>query len=164
MMQEVQPLKAVAIDPGGRVVYVDIQPGEAEGEPLLRAKLHALRERLLSVQPSLRVLERLQPINRGRILVEIEDEGALESFRVWFLTTVGSRSVGAPLRRLLAPLSDSKIRSSTCVGAEKMAVFAVFSGSGAGAPAGVWGGSPSGVRGGAPRRKFWRFCPQNVSL
>ena len=93
-------LPAVAIDSDGRTVYVDLQPRDTE--EAFVARLGALRERLVAVQPSARILERLTPINRGRLLVEIEDEAALSRFAAWLKLAIEYRS--ASLGPLLAPL------------------------------------------------------------
>ena len=79
-------LPAVAIDSDGRTVYVDLQPRDTE--EAFVARLGALRERLVAVQPSARILERLTPINRGRLLVEIEDEAALSRFAAWLRAAI----------------------------------------------------------------------------
>ena len=89
-------LGAVERDREGRIVYVDLQPSSS-GEDAL----DALRSRLLSVQPTRRVLDRLTPINRGRLLVEIEDAMALDLFRAWLLSAVVRVEA---LRSLLTPL------------------------------------------------------------
>ena len=90
------PLGAVERDQEGRIVYVDLQPSSLGDD-----SLNALRSRLLSVQPTRRVLDRLTPINRGRLLVEIEDAMALDLFRVWLLSAVVRVEA---FRSLLTPL------------------------------------------------------------
>ena len=77
------PLGAVERDREGRIVYVDLRPSSLGDDGL-----NALRSRLLSVQPTRRVLDRLTPINRGRLLVEIEDAMALDLFRAWLLSAM----------------------------------------------------------------------------
>lgn len=90
------PLGTVERDREGRIVYVDLQPRPSGGDGL-----DALRSRLLSVRPTRRVLDRLTPINRGRLLVEIEDAMALDLFRVWLLRAMGEVEA---LGLLLTPL------------------------------------------------------------
>lgn len=89
-------LPAVVMDDGdGHLVYANLEP-ESED-----ASLVALRRRLLELQPTERVLERLSPINRGRILVEITDAAALNLFRAW----LDAAMVASPaLRRMLERL------------------------------------------------------------
>ena len=92
-------LPSVATDELGRAVYVDLQT-LAKGE-----LFEALLARLLENQPTERALARLTPINRGRILVEIEDEATLAAFSAWLRAAVATESmVGSALRRFLEPL------------------------------------------------------------
>ena len=99
----VRALEAVELDVEGRVVYVDLRPRrEGDEQEAPSATLSALQESLTAITPPTRTLERLSPINRGRRLVEIEDVGTLELFRLWLLATLESRPV--ELRSLLAPL------------------------------------------------------------
>ena len=93
-------LSAVEVDGAGTVVYVDLQ---ARGEDL---PLQALRARLSTVKPTIHALERLPLINRSRVLVEVEDQIALELFRSWLLTAASNSEVGEGLKRLLQPLGN----------------------------------------------------------
>ena len=88
-------LAAVETDAEGRVVYADLRAaGRGERFAALLASLRASR-------PTERVLERLTPINRGRLLVEVVDEASLACFGAWLReSTTGS----ATLQELLAPL------------------------------------------------------------
>lgn len=78
-------------------MYVDLRPRDAENE----LALNVLRSRLLGMQPTQRVLDRLTPINGGRVLVEIDDTMALGLFRGWLLSAMARIEA---LRMLLAPL------------------------------------------------------------
>ena len=62
------PLGLVERDQEGKIVYVDLQPQSSVDDGL-----DVLRSRLLTIQPKRQILDRLLPINRGRLLVEIED-------------------------------------------------------------------------------------------
>jgi len=73
-------------------------------EPEHGERLKALLASLLASQPSERVLDRLTPINRGRLLVEIDDEATLACFTAWLRAAATSESTGPALRRLLEPL------------------------------------------------------------
>ena len=96
---EALPLSPVERDGEGRVVYVDLQSEDEADELLL-----ALRERLAALQPPLRLLERQTPINRGRVLVELEDSVAVHRLQSWLRTLIPN---GPPaLRQLIAPLGD----------------------------------------------------------
>ena len=79
-------------------MYVDLTGRTIDTE------LEALRERLRSSPPSPRLLERLTPINRGRILVEIEDVVTLRFFAKWLRSRVAANDA---LRRLLQPLGPN---------------------------------------------------------
>jgi len=95
-------LGSVERDAAGRIVYIDLQPRLDAAE--LQVKLAALRQRLLVVQPPVRILERLQPINRGRLLSEINDATALNLFGTWVGAAVAETDTGAVLRSFLEPL------------------------------------------------------------
>ena len=88
-------LAAMEVDGDGRLTYASLEPEQED------ALLSALRSRLSYVQPTTHVLERLTPINRGRILVEITDAIALNLFCSWLLAAMVASS---PLRRMLEPL------------------------------------------------------------
>ena len=89
------PLGLVERDQEGKIVYVDLQPPSSDDG------LDVLRSRLLTVQPTRQILDRLLPINRGRLLVEIEDVEALNLFRRWLLSAMVRVEA---LRWLLTPL------------------------------------------------------------
>ena len=93
-------LGAVGTDADGRIVYVDLCAAEQD------ERFVALRASLVAHRPSERVLERLTPINRGRVLAEIEDGATLALFGPWLRTAVANSST---LRRLLEPLG-SRVR------------------------------------------------------
>ena len=93
----VASLSVVELDNQGRVVYVDLTSRTTDGS------LDALRERLRSYPPSPRLLQRLTPINRGRILVEIEDVATIQLFASWLRSCL---EVNEALRRLLQPLGS----------------------------------------------------------
>ena len=93
-------LSAVEVDGAGTVVYVDLQP---RGED---PSLQALRARLSATQPIARTLERLPLINRSRVLVEVEDQMALDLFQSWILTTTTNGTMGEALRQLFKPLGS----------------------------------------------------------
>lgn len=82
-------------DAEGRIVYVDLQGGSE--------LLGALLARLSQLRPTPRVLERRTPINRGRILVEIEDPTAFHRFHEWFLWAAANV---AAFRELIEPLGE----------------------------------------------------------
>ena len=88
-------LSTVEHDADGNVVYVNLEIQDAEPE------LNALRARLSFLQPSVITLERLIPINRNRVLVEIMDDVAFGFLRIW-LQLVMQRVTA--LRQLFAPL------------------------------------------------------------
>ena len=85
-------LSPVEVDRGGTVVYVDLQP-RGDTSP----SLQTLRVRLSAIQPTARTLERLPLINRSRVLVEVEDQMALDLFQSWILTT--TTTMGRWVRR-----------------------------------------------------------------
>jgi len=91
-------LSAVETDTEGRVVYVDLQTA------VQNESFATLTESLVSNRPSERLLSRLPPINRGRLLVEIEAETTLAHFSAWLGAALVSEATGPALRRLLAPL------------------------------------------------------------
>ena len=95
----IEALAATATDDTGAVVYADLA---REDDALLTA----LRSRLVASQPSERVLERLAPINKGRLLVEIDDDQTLAIFEAWLLDTWSDLAIGPSLARLLSPLGD----------------------------------------------------------
>jgi hypothetical protein len=92
-------LGAVETDAEGRVVYVDLRSAVQEGDAA--RTFPALRDRLVANRPTERVLDRLTPINRGRLLVEIEGDATLGLFGQWLRDAVAESSA---LRRLLEPL------------------------------------------------------------
>ena len=93
-----QRLAATEEDSIGAVVYVDLEPRGVD------SALAALRARLLTIQPTARMLERMPLINGSRVLVEIEDPMALGLFRSWFLTSALKGPMGEALSRLFQPL------------------------------------------------------------
>ena len=96
---EIPSLGPTASDPSGATVYVDLQ---RENDTLMTE----LRSSLVGSQPPIAVLERLQPINKGRLLVEITDQRTLALFEAWFLDTYVDPTTGRALAHLLAPLGD----------------------------------------------------------
>ena len=96
-------LERVEKDRGGRVVYVDLHVGGSSDRT--EQTLQALRQRLLTLQPTQQALARMPLINRGRALVEVDDEMALDLFQAWLVTTASSTgTMGEGLRQLLQPL------------------------------------------------------------
>ena len=93
-------LAAVETDAEGRIVYVDLRAAAQGG------RFGALVASLMAIQPTERMLERLTPINRGRILMEIDDAATLACFTAWLRAAVASDAAVEPgaLRRLLEPL------------------------------------------------------------
>ena len=91
-------LSSVEVDGDGKVVFANLEMSEAE------PALNALRSRLSALQPSKGTLERLIPINRSRVLVEIEDEVAFGKLRDWLRIVM--QGVAA-LRQLLSPLGPT---------------------------------------------------------
>lgn len=91
-------LVAIERDGNDRLVYASFEAAR-ESETLVN-----LRRRLLDVRPTIAVLERLTPINRGRILVEIADAQVATLFRQWMLATLQDASL--PLAQMLAPLGS----------------------------------------------------------
>ena len=88
-------LGAMETDADGRVVYVDLHAAEQDDRfAVLRASLAANR-------PPERVLERLPPINRGRLLVEVEEDATLALFGSWLRAVV---TYSPMLRQMLEPL------------------------------------------------------------
>jgi hypothetical protein len=99
---EALPLPPVERDGEGRVVYVDLESKDEADEA--DELLVALREHLTTLQPPLRLLERQTPINRGRILIELEDTVAVHRLQSWLRTLISN---GPPaLRQLMEPLGD----------------------------------------------------------
>jgi len=91
-------LSTIEVDAQGTVVYVDLrEAAQNEGFAILRAGL-------VANQPTERILSRLTPINRGRLLVEIPDETILAHFSAWLRAALVSEATGPALRRLLTPL------------------------------------------------------------
>ena len=95
--EPIPSLEATASDPSGATVYVNL---ERENDALLKV----LRSTLFESQPPTRVLERLQPINKGRVLVEITDQQIHAIFEAWLLDTYNDPITGPSLAQLLAPL------------------------------------------------------------
>ena len=91
-------LSTVEMDSEEKVVYVDLQMA-AQND-----RFATLKESLVSNQPSERILSKLSPINRGRLLVEIEAKTTLAHFSAWLGTALVSEATGPALRLLLAPL------------------------------------------------------------
>jgi len=89
-------LASVETDAEGRVVYVDLR------STVQTTSFQALLASLAAIQPADSLLARLSPINRGRLLIEIDDAAALEYFSDW-LGAAGSNST---LGRLLQPLGS----------------------------------------------------------
>jgi len=83
-------------DNAGKVVYVDLQSSVQED-----GLYQKLIKRLAANQPKEKALHRLQPINRSRLLVEIDDQETLELFKLW-LSDVVKKS--QELQLLLKPL------------------------------------------------------------
>ena len=97
-------LSSVEVDAAGTVVYVDLEPNG--DDPRATLSLDVLRSRLAAVQPTQRVLQRLPLINRSRVLVEVEDQMALDMFKSWVLATASNSSMSGALRQLLEPLGS----------------------------------------------------------
>ena len=74
-------LGAYEADADGRIVYVDLRAAQHD------ERFAALRANLVTNRPTERVLQRLTPINRGRLLVEIEDGATLALFEAWLRAT-----------------------------------------------------------------------------
>jgi len=98
LMTPVSNLSMVEHDGDGKVVYANLEIREAE------PALNALRSRLSTLQPSSRTLERLTPINRSRMLVEIKDELTFGFLGDWLRSVM--QRVNA-LGQLLAPLGPN---------------------------------------------------------
>jgi len=99
-------LGAVATDRDGRVVYVDLltkMTMETGGE-----EFGLMRLRLFTCIPTNSELLRLRPINRNRVLVEVDDARARKLFLAWILQMVKAESTATTreLSQLLAPLGD----------------------------------------------------------
>ena len=102
--QEPPVLERVEMDGEGRVVYVDLQLTSDLGLDMAYV-LQALRARLSTIQPTQRALQRMDLINRNRVLVEVDDAMALDLFRIWLIATVSSSgAMGEGLRKLFGPL------------------------------------------------------------
>lgn len=98
-------LSSVEVDAAGIVIYVDLEPNG--DDPRATLSLDVLRSRLAVVQPTQRVLQRLPLINRSRVLVEVEDQMALDMFKSWVLAIASSNSsMSGALRQLLQPLGS----------------------------------------------------------
>jgi hypothetical protein len=96
----VPDLNAVERDGNGRVVYVDLAVGTTDS-------MSALQAQLKTIQPSQAQLLRMPLINRSRVLVEVDDQTALNFFQVWMLDILGSASdMGDAIRELVAPLGQ----------------------------------------------------------
>ena len=96
----IEDLSAVERDGDGRVVYVNLVDGTT-------ALMSALQTRLTTIQPSQAQLLRLPLINQSRVLVEVEDQMALDFFQAWMLDILGSNSsTGDALRELFTPLGQ----------------------------------------------------------
>ena len=93
-------LSTVEADAEGRVVYVDLR------EAVQNEHFAILWAGLVANQPTERSLSRLTPINRGRVLVEIEDGAIPAHFSVWLRAALVSKATGPALRRLFAPLGS----------------------------------------------------------
>ena len=96
-----EELLPVETDRHGATVYVDLLP-ERGGAPC--DEIIALQSRLATIRPSTRALERLRPINKSRVLVEIEDVMALTLFSTWIRRAVMEDSTGGALVALLGPI------------------------------------------------------------
>ena len=102
--QEPPVLERVEMDGEGRVVYADLQLTSDLGLDMAYV-LQALRARLSTIQPTQRALQRMDLINRNRVLVEVDDAMALDLFRIWLIATVSSSgAMGEGLRKLFGPL------------------------------------------------------------
>lgn len=88
-------LAMVESDANGRLVYVNLASEVEKGS------VDALRRHLIAQQPTARTLERIAPINRNRILVEIDDITAFSLFRAWLVDAVLNVP---PLQQLLESL------------------------------------------------------------
>lgn len=93
-------LAAIETDAEGRVVYVDLRSAAHGGA------YDTLISSLLANRPSENLLSRLSPINRGRLLVEIDDAATLKNFLIWLWlhAVVADDSASVALRQLLQPL------------------------------------------------------------
>ena len=99
----IPPLPRIGRDADGRVVYVDLRP-------LVATSAHvSLVKRLRQLQPTDKQLSRLSPINRQRVLYEV-DPG--ETVRTWLVKATQNLNVGQALRTLFEPLTafDNKLR------------------------------------------------------
>ena len=96
-----EELLPVETDQHGATIYVDLLPerGDAPCDELI-----ALQSRLATIRPSTRALERLKPINKSRVLVEIEDVMALTLFSTWIHRAAMEDSTGEALMALLVPI------------------------------------------------------------
>ena len=97
--EAIPSLARAAVDTSGALVYVDLQRENDTG-------LNALCARLDSIRPSVRTLEKLSPINRGRILVEVDDAQVLAFFESWLLNAVLDPTIGLLLTSLLSPIGE----------------------------------------------------------
>ena len=91
-------LAPVETDANERVVYANLHAAAQDD------RFTALRASLIANRPTERVLERLTPINRNRLLVEIEDESTLARLSAWLRAVMADEVNGQALRRLLQPL------------------------------------------------------------
>lgn len=90
-MEEQEPevvasLGPVVVTSDQRIVYVDLEREDDE-------RLEALRANLASTKPPIRVLERLPPINKNRLLVEIDAPETLSIFVSWLMHTSAQNPV-----------------------------------------------------------------------
>ena len=91
-------LSTIEVDAEERVVYVDLQ------EATKIESFKSLQKTLLENKPTEQMLKKLTPINRGRLLVEIEDPKLIKHFSTWLHASLMNEATGPALRRLLEPL------------------------------------------------------------
>ena len=100
----VPALAVVETDATSRVVYVNLEPCSGD-DAMEVARLRDLRASLLEAQPSDGQLARLTPINRNRLLWEIEEPSLLALVAAWLQSAAASKSSrGDGLRAMLSTL------------------------------------------------------------
>lgn len=95
---DVPNLQCSELDCDGRLVYVDLQPRTSRDAALA---LGTLRQKLAADRPTSLTLHRLVPINRGRILVEIDSPDTFELFGSWLRSATAEYP---PLQQMLSSL------------------------------------------------------------
>ncbi|MDC0525598.1 hypothetical protein OAO87_01270 [bacterium] len=99
-------LASVETDAASRIVFVNLEPCAGDdGEDAVH--LRKLRASLIEKQPTDQQLTRLPPINRNRVLWEIEDQALLTLFSAWLQSVAVSESTKSEgLRAMLRPLGS----------------------------------------------------------